>query len=79
MNTFYEKVLAEKDQEFFKKILLSLKLDVLIPAKIIIAEGRKLLGEEFTFLKSEEIEGMRYKIYYFFNQEQKIGMFYFYY
>ncbi len=77
MNSFYEKVLAEKDQEFFKKILLGLKLDVLIPAKIIIAEGRKLLGEEFTFLKSEEIEGMRYKIYYFFNQEQKIGMFYF--
>lgn len=79
MNKFYEKVLAKKDQEFFKKILLGLKLDVLIPAKIIIAEGRKLLGEEFTFLKSEEIEGMRYKIYYFFNQEQKIGMFYFYY
>ncbi len=79
MNKFYEKVLAKKDQEFFKKILLGLKLDILIPAKIIIAEGRKLLGEEFTFLKSEEIEGMRYKIYYFFNQEQKIGMFYFYY
>lgn len=77
MNSFYEKVLAEKDQKFFKEILLGLKLDVLIPAKIIIAEGRKLLGEEFTFLKSEEIEGMRYKIYYFFNQEQKIGMFYF--
>lgn len=79
MNTFYEKVLAEKDQKFFKKILLGLNLDILIPAKIIIAEGRKRLGEEFTFLKSEEIEGMRYKIYYFFNQEQKIGMFYFYY
>ncbi len=79
MNSFYEKVLAEKDQKFFKEILLGLKLDVLIPAKIIIAEGRKLLGEEFTFLKSEEIEGIKYKIYYSFNQEKKIGMFYFYY
>lgn len=79
MNTFYEKVLAEKDQKFFKEILLGLNLDILIPAKIIIAEGRKRLGEEFSFLIKAQISDIPYKIYYSFNEDKKVGMFYFYY
>jgi hypothetical protein len=79
MERFYKNILVEKDQKFFKQILLGLKLDILIPAKIIIAEGRKLLGEEFIFLTSEEIEGTKYKIYFHLNEKKKEGMFYFYY